>query len=135
MREPCLQVGTRSLYFGALGEQLPLGITSPFVALLPAYTAAECAAAADIIPALIKARCVEICCVGERAELLHDQLDDIVEDMEAVHVVTTFHAGEDDASEYFMFAAGAAAACLLAFVSPHPSLVARLRALAEGMLA
>lgn len=135
MREQLLQIGTRSLYFGALGEQLPCGITSPFVALLPAYTPAECATAAAMAPDLVKAGCVEICCVGEHAEALHDQLDDIVEDMGAFHVVTTFHVGEDDASEYFVIAAGGASACLLAFVSPHPSLVSRLRALAEGMLA
>ena len=135
MQEQRLQFEARSMCFGELGGQLPIGILSPFVALIPAFTVEECATAVKIAPSLVRSGCAEICCVGERAEALHDLLDSIIEDMEAFHVVPTFHVNEDDACEYFMFAAGGAAASLFALISPYPSLVSRLLALAEGMLA
>jgi len=70
--------------------------------------------------------CVEFCCVGLQAELLHDSIDEIVEKKGAFEVVTTWHTDYTDASEYFLFAAGGKSPTLLALVTSHPELVALL---------
>lgn len=135
MREPCSRIGARTIAFGVVGGEMPVGMSSPFVVLIPAFTVEECAAAARAAPALVSSGCVEMCCVGTRSAVLHDLLDDVIEDMGALHVVTTGHEAEDDACDYFMFAAGGAATSLFALVLSHPPLVARLQAIMDEMLA
>ena len=70
--------------------------------------------------------CVEFCCVGPQAELLHDALDEVLEERGALEVVTTWHTDDSDAAEYFLFAAGSKLPTLLALVAAHPELVALL---------
>jgi len=69
--------------------------------------------------------------VGPAAELLHDALDDIIENDGALSVVTTWHTDEKDACEYFLFAAGGAVKSLVALISLHPELVELLSLTAQ----
>ncbi|MGH8019862.1 MAG: hypothetical protein ACREIA_16605 [Opitutaceae bacterium] len=95
----------------------------PFVALLPASNAADCRLAEQIIAALIVLGCIEVCCVGPTAELMHNQLDVIIETSGSLDVVTTWFNNERDACEYVLFAAGGGNSSLLALVLDQPELV------------
>jgi hypothetical protein len=103
----------------------------PFVALLPAFDVSERERSEILASLLLQLGCIEICCVGRDAELLHDTLDGMLEERGALDVVTTWHAGEAEAVEYFLFAAGGGAATLLALTAEHPALTTLLNSQAE----
>src|SRR4051812_42436143 len=87
--------GNRTLTLGAVGGIGDLSISPPFVALVPSYSAPERRAVEAIAKELIRIGCVEFCCVGPEAELVHDALDQIIEDVGTLEVATTgiIHAG------------------------------------------
>ncbi|HCF62685.1 MAG TPA: hypothetical protein DFS52_32435 [Myxococcales bacterium] len=69
---------------------------------------------------------VELCAVGPEAEQLHDALDAVLEASGALEVVTTWHQSISDACDYFLYAAAAGRANLLALIGEHPELQAML---------
>jgi hypothetical protein len=99
--------------------------------MLPAYDE-DLDASAAIAADLVDLGCAEICCVGPRAEELHDSIDGIVEDKGALHVVTTWHVGLEEGSEYFVDAAAGRPFLLMGLVADHPDLAAALRRMAFG---
>ncbi|MES2822753.1 MAG: hypothetical protein V4732_04055 [Pseudomonadota bacterium] len=117
----------RIIYFGSPQASVPVDFTPPFAVLLPASNRLDLLEAEAIIVALLETGCIEFCCVGSEAELLHDSIDSLIEDRAAFDVVTTFHLDEIDACEYFLFAAGGGVKSLLALVASHPKLVSRLQ--------
>lgn len=77
-----------------------------FPVMLPAFNGMERSVAEGIAAGLIGHGCREFCCVGQEAEQLHDSIDWIIEDMQALDIVTTWHQDIVEACEYFVFAAG-----------------------------
>lgn len=119
--------GQRYVLCDRLRVSSALGVSSPFAVLIPASDAELRAAAATLVPAMLDAGCVEFCCVGSQAELLHDEIDSELERRRAFEVVTTYHADMSDALEYFIFAAGGARIYLLALIMDFPELLDDLR--------
>jgi hypothetical protein len=101
---------------------VPDTLARPFVALVPAFDAAERLQVEKLAGTLLEMGCVEFCCVGAEAELLHDSLDWIIEEREAFNVATTWHVDNGEACEYFLFAAGGKLPNLLAMVASHRDL-------------
>jgi hypothetical protein len=118
--------GNRKLIITSVGVPADHSIQPPFVMLLPAYSAPERQQVEALTKELISLGCVELCCVGPEAELLHDALDEIIEAEDALQVVTTWIEDPSDASEYFLHAAAGGRANLLALIHSHPELQAML---------
>jgi hypothetical protein len=57
--------------------------------MLPALEEADTRLAALVVPDLVRMGCPEMCCVGPLGETVHDLVDDVVEDLGALQVVTT----------------------------------------------
>ena len=108
-----------------------LDVSSPFAVLIPALDKELCAEAVTLVPAMLDAGCVEFCCVGGQAELLHDEIDIELENRRAFEIVTTYHDDTSDALEYFIFAAGGTKIYLLALVLDFPELLIELRKFLE----
>jgi len=123
--------GKRKLVFLSLDQSPSISLSQPFATLFPAFDEVERRQAEAMARILMAQGCVEFCCVGPEAELLHDSIDEIVEQKGALDVVTTWHTDYSDASEYFLFAAGGKPPTLLALVASHPDLVALLEEEAE----
>jgi hypothetical protein len=104
----------------------------PTAALLPAYSAQESVYALSLVEGLARSGCVELCCIGPEAELLHDQIDEVLEGRGMIDVVTTFHTDEIDGCEYFLFAANGAAGNLLALIEGHPALLRTLKSVVDA---
>ena len=120
----------REICFGSLNEKLSIHMSEPFVALLPASDKAECIEAEKLIVELMDMGCVEFCCVGQEAELLHDKIDYVIEACGVTNIVTTFDADIHEACEYFLFGAGGGQGLLLAMISEHQDLVKILQEVA-----
>lgn len=118
--------GKRRLTLSVLEMPADPLLMPPFVTLLAAYNAVERQAAAGLAKALIDRGCVEFCCIGPEAELLHDALDDMIETEGTLDVVTTWIDDPKEGCEYFVHAAAGASANLLALVQSHPELQAIL---------
>jgi hypothetical protein len=118
--------GNRKLIISTLDTSSGYSMQRPFVTLLPAFNAAERQQAESMTKALLDQGGVEFCCVGLEAEQLHDSLDEIIEARGTLDVVTTWHEDLTDACEYFLYAAAAGRANLLALISSHPELQSML---------
>lgn len=90
-----------------------------FVALIPAFTREDEDVARAVVPSLVRGGCIEVCCVGPRAEVVHDEIDCVVEDLSALHVVTTWDEHVAEGVEYFLQWAGGGAMQLLGLVAGH----------------
>lgn len=118
--------GKRTLVIATDGAVADGMLSAPFVVLLPAYNAAERHRAETSIRALLRLGCVEFCCIGPEAEVLHDALDTIIETEGALDVATTWIEEESEGCEYFLHAAAGGCTDLLACVEGHPPLQLRL---------
>jgi hypothetical protein len=114
--------GNRKLTITSMGAPADHSLQPSFVTLLPAYSAAERQQAAGVTKELINLGCVEFCCVGPEAELLHDALDEVIEAEGALEVVTTWIEDATEGSEYFLHAAAGGRVNLLALIDAHPEL-------------
>ena len=132
MHSKSLKFRGRQVYLMDLEEKLPNSFEGKFVVLLPAYNDQEVLIGKTLASALLDAGCSEFCCVGARAEELHDRIDEVIEDREEFDVVTTFHDDVVEACEYFLFAAGAAQPSLIAMVSDHVEIKSCLESLIAG---
>ena len=119
--------GGRKVVFAPFGQTVDFDLPRPFVALLPAASAADSTLAEAIIGPLIELGCIEVCCVGPNAELMHDRLDIVVETAGRLEIITTWFGDEHRASEYMLFAAGGGTASILAMVLDQPRIVDRLK--------
>jgi hypothetical protein len=119
--------GNRRLVFSSVAAGADHAVQAPFATLVPAYDASEREEAEVAMKVLIGLGCVEFCCVGPEAELLHDAFDEIIEAEGALDVVTTWMEDPSEASEYFLRAAGGGQANLVALVLSHPELQAKLK--------
>lgn len=124
--------GGRRLILGSVRSFVRDSIGRPFVVLVPAFNAGERRSVEEMVGILVDLGCVEFCCVGPEAELLHDSIDGIVEEKGALDVVTTWHENHADACEYFLLAAGGKPPALLALISSHSELAARLEEQMKG---
>jgi hypothetical protein len=121
-----LSSGHRNLIVSSLTCDIKKLLQSPFTLLVPAYTEEEQARVILVAADLLPLGCKEICCVGSRAESLHDMLDGLIESSSNLDIVTTWHADVIEAAEYFIFAAGGASTDLVALISDHASIAAAL---------
>ncbi len=121
----------RLLIISELGTPPEVPLKSPFVTLLPAFSDKDRERAVAVTLSLIFLGAVEFCCVGPEAEQLHDALDEAVEDIGALDVVTTWDQQITEGCEYFLYAAGGRETTLLALVLTHPELLATLGAAAR----
>jgi hypothetical protein len=101
------------------------------VVLLPADNAVDCELSEEIISTFIALGCIEFCCVGAFSEQMHDQIDIIIERSENIEIATTWFDHNNDACEYFLFAAGAGKSSLLALVLDKPELLNVLKEIAK----
>jgi len=121
--------GARSLAIvspEALDEVGP-AVSAPFVAMLPAAEESDARGAASLAGDLVRMGCVEICCVGPNAETVHDSVDEVVEDLGALDVVTTWHVDMDEGCQYFISTAGGRPGWLLAILAERSDLASLLR--------
>lgn len=123
----------RKIVVAAFAESVAIDLPGPFVVLLPAARIDDFKRVGVIVDALIAQGCVEVCCVGQAAERMHDQIDMSIETSGNPEVVTTWFSDEYDACEYVLFAAGGGAYSLLAMVLERPDLVDILKASANGL--
>lgn len=124
-------IGARSLAIvapEALGEVAP-DASGPFAAMLPAVEDSDALGAPSLAGELVRMGCVEICCVGPHAETVHDLVDEVVEDLDALSVVTTWHQDMSEGCEYFISTAGARPALLIAIVAERDDLANLLRSM------
>lgn len=111
-------------------DDLPSGA---FVTLLPAYSSQDVTNALLAAKIIINFNCKQLCCVGPQSEVLHDELDFLVEDENKLDVVTTAFTNEAEACEYFLFAADAGQTkYLLALVAEHFSILEELKVHTRG---
>ena len=114
----------RTLTISSLAAAVDHSIQRPFATLIPAASAFPRQRAEELTKELISLGCLEFCCVGPEAELLHDGIDAIIEDEGALDVVTTSFEDPSEASEYFLHAVATGQANLLALIRGHPELEA-----------
>ena len=96
---------------------------APLVALLRAEERWDPAPLERLVVALLERGCIQFCCVGARAEEVHDAIDWIVEERDRLEIVTTWHAERVEAVDYVRCTAGLAGANVLALVEGDPTLV------------
>lgn len=124
--------GARKVHIGALLDEIPAELSSPFAALLPAFEERERELAKMRTADLLAKGCSEICCLGPESETLHDAIDSLIEQGDSPSVVTTWHTDIADACEHLIYAAGGGGISLLALVASHPEVVALLEQVALG---
>ncbi|MEF9388677.1 hypothetical protein V4890_24095 [Ralstonia solanacearum species complex bacterium KE056] len=122
-----LQLEGKIIFCSSLDDSILENIASPFVALLPAYDGNERTKVKSLVPLLLKRKCEQLCCVGLESEVLHDEIDDMLEELGMTDVVTTHHLDVTDACDYFIFAAGAFSTSLMAMVADHLDVVSALK--------
>lgn len=113
----------RDVLVGAPSDITAVHIASPFAALVVASSQEELNEVLDIASSLLGLGCKEFCCVGLKAELLHDQLDLLIEKAGLLDVVTTWHEDAVEGCEYFLFGAGGQSLVLYGLISQHPELL------------
>lgn len=89
----------------------------PVVAIFSAEHECDLATASDFVAVLVPKGCLEICCTGPLAELLHDHVDALLEQRGWLNVVTTADEDPSDAVEYFLLAANGAVGNLVAWIN------------------
>jgi len=109
-----------------LGSEIPHYPVGEYAFLLPAFDETECGVVLAAVPSLLLSNCVQLCCVGAKAEALHDAIDDLLADKGKHHILTTYDADLEEACEYFVYAAGMSVAHLVALVAEHPLLISKL---------
>lgn len=125
--------GGRRLILRSPREPLGPIESGPFAAMLPAFDRHDRDASTAVVAHLVDLGCIEFCCVGPEAEALHDAIIDwVIEDKNALHVVTTWHDNQTEGGEYFLYAAGGRPPVLLGLVADHPELVAVLQRVASA---
>lgn len=115
--------GEREVFVGAPSDVPAVNVASPFAALVTASSQEELDEVLDIAGSLFGLGCKEFCCVGLKAELLHDQLDQLIEKARLFDVVTTWHEDAVEGCEYFLFGAGGQSLVLYGLISQHPELL------------
>ncbi len=101
----------------SLTNGVDTGKIGSFAALLPAADTEAPEGLASWIAVLVQRGCVEICCVGAHAEALHDIIDDAVEDLGRVDVVTTWDTSVAEGCDYFVNLAAGGRSSLVAFTA------------------
>lgn len=115
--------GGRDVFVGEPSDILAMNVVSPFAALVTASSQEELNEVIDIASSLLSLGCKEFCCVGLKAESLHDQLDLLIEKAGLLDVVTTWHEDAIEGCEYFLFGAGGQSIILYGLISHHPELL------------
>lgn len=110
-------------------DEVRAAVSAPFAALVPAVEDTDASNAVVLAADLVHMGCAEICCVGARAEVVHDMVDEVVEDAGALSVVTTWHQDMNEGCEYFIFTAGGRPRWLLAAVEGRAELTTLLRSM------
>ena len=115
--------GGRDVFVGEPSDISAVKVVSPFATLLTASNQEELNEVLAIARSLIELGCKEFCCVGLAAELLHDQLDILIEKAGLLEVVTTWHEDAVEGCEYFLFGAGGQSLVLYGLISRHSELL------------
>ncbi|WP_419605712.1 hypothetical protein [Thiolapillus sp.] len=115
--------GGRDVFVGAPSDVPSVNFVSPFAALVTASSQEEVDEVLGIVSRLLGLGCKEFCCVGSKAESLHDQLDLLIEKAGLFDVVTTWHEDAIEGCEYFLFGAGGQSLALYGLISRHPELL------------
>lgn len=110
-------------------DEVRAAVSAPFAAMVPAVEDTDVPNAVLLAADLVRMGCAEICCVGARAEVVHDLVDEVVEDAGALGVVTTWHQDVNEGCEYFIFTAGGRPRWLLAAVEGRAELTTLLRSM------
>lgn len=120
--QPC-KFGGRDVFVGEPGDISAVNVVSPFAALVTASSQKELDEVIGIASCLLSLGCKEFCCVGLKAESLHDQLDLLIEKAGLLDVATTWHEDAVEGCEYFLFGAGGQRLVLYGLISRHPELL------------
>lgn len=115
--------GEREVFVGEPSDISATNVVSPFAALVTANSQEELNEVISIASSLLGLDCKEFCCVGLKAELLHEQLDLLIEKAGLFDVVTTWHEDAVEGCEYFLFGAGGQSLILYGLISRHPELL------------
>lgn len=115
--------GGREVFLGVPSDISTMNVFYSFAALLPAYSQEELDEVLGVANSLLGLGCKEFCCVGLMAELLHDQLDLLIEKAGSLDVVTTWHEDAVEGCEYFLFGAGGQTLVLYGLISRHQELL------------
>lgn len=115
--------GERKVFIGSPADCSSLKASSPFAVLVAAPNTDEVREILSIAEILLRSGCKEFCCVGFESELLHDQLDLLIEKVGLLDVVTTWHKDVIEGCEYFLFGAGGQNHILYGLISGHKELI------------
>lgn len=115
--------GVREVLVATPSDLTAVSVVSPFAALVPAFSQEELTEILGVAGTLLGLGCKEFCCVGPKAECLHDQLDLFIEKGDLFEVVTTWHEDAVEGCEYFLFGAGGQSLVLYALISGRPELL------------
>lgn len=118
-----IKFGEREVLVGSLDDISDIGVFAPFAILLWISNQDDIDKALVLSKDLLSLGCVDFSCLGFQAEKLNDQLDEILEDLGALSVVTTWYEDSNEGCEYFLFAAGAQKLHLVALGSQNVELV------------
>jgi hypothetical protein len=118
-----VRFGGREVFVGAPSDIIAERVVSPFATLVTASSQEELNEILSIASRLLGLGCKEFCCVGLKAELLHDQLDLLIEKAGLLDAVTTWHKDAAEGCEYFLFGAGGQSLVLYGLISRHPELL------------
>lgn len=123
--------GAREITLALLSDVLSIEKKEEFVALVPAFDRKDIDKVVNAVGRMIERGCMEICCVGEKAELMHEELDGLIEEKGFLHVVTTWHVDPREGCEYFLYGAGGQSYALYGFVSDRKDILAALSLVSE----
>ncbi|MCP5468595.1 MAG: hypothetical protein H7A32_04935 [Deltaproteobacteria bacterium] len=123
--------GGREVFIGTPSDILTVNVVSPFAVMITAFSQEELNKVLAIVTSLLSLGCKEFCCVGPKAELLHDQIDLLIEKTGSLDVVTTWHEDVVEACEYFLFGAGGQSLVLYGLISQYPELLDVMASVAQ----
>lgn len=117
------EFGGREVLMGAPSDVPFVTFVAPFAVLVTVTNQEELDEILSLAGGLFELGCKEFCCVGPKAESLHDQLDLLIEEASLIDVVTTWHEDAVEGCEYFLFGAGGQSLILYALVCRHLELL------------
>lgn len=122
----------REVFIGEPSELLSSNPTGPFAVLIAASCDEEQKQLLGFLERILNLGCKEFCCIGLKAESLHDHLDSLIEKADFLDVVTTSHKDSVEGCEYFLFGAGGQELTLYALISKHPEFLKDLSSASQA---
>ncbi|MBN2442945.1 MAG: hypothetical protein JXJ04_16420 [Spirochaetales bacterium] len=96
------------IFFSKKNLDLLPYMEKPFSILIESFDDKNYSSIDEILEIIIRKECKEICCVGKRADELHDYIDEKIEENELLHIITSSLSDDtaDEICDYFLDVSG-----------------------------